>query len=433
MHDRRRGVLDRPPFFSQVTIGIVVLLIISFIIWSALTQVDEVTRGGGKIIPFSKTQIIQASEAGTVREIAVEVGQVVHKGDLIVRLDDATITSSLGEATAHARSLKAQIARLSLEEAGDYTSPLKCPEDLRIAAPQICDNEARLLAADRSSYENQLSVLRQRKAQKANELEEALANIKRLQDNLGVSDKELALLQPMMQKKLVAETAFLRAQKERTELQGQLDLAKGSIDRLKAAISEASLQIDQLSLQLRQKALSDKTQALADLSVIDETIRGASDRVARTDVRSPVDGVVNNLEVNTIGAYVQPGSVIAGIVPTTEKLLVEARISPRDVAFVRPGQPSTVKITAYDFSIYGGLEGEVTNVSADSLVDQKTGEPYYQVLVKTDRAALAKDGKKYSIIPGMVASVDILTGHKTVLHYLLKPINKAMSESLTER
>ena len=160
---------------------------------------------------------------------------------------------------------------------------------------------------------------------------------------------------------------------------------------------------------------------------------GASDRVARTDIRSAVDGIINTLEVNTIGAYVEPGTVVAGVVPTSDTLLVEARISPRDVAFVRPGQPALIKVTAYDFSIYGGLEGEVSNVSADSLVDQNTGETYYQVRVKTDQAELIRDGKSHAIFPGMVATADIMTGKKTILAYLMKPINKARNEALRER
>jgi adhesin transport system membrane fusion protein len=430
---KRGRIQDRPPIFARFTVITVVCLIAAFIIWSALTSVDEVTRGEGKVIPFSKTQVVQASEPGTIQEIAVKAGQIVKKGEIIARLDDTTIASTLGEATAHQRALEVKIARLDLEQTGNYTSVLVCPPDILEKAPEICRNEARLLALDEENYKNEVAVLQERKVQKQKDLDQALAQIQRLEDNVQVSEKEFALVQPMVQRKLMAETELLRVQKELTDQRGQLKQTKVSIDGLKAAVKEAALEIDQLSLQLRQKALSDKTQALADLSVINETIRGASDRVARTDVRSPVDGVVNDLTVNTIGAVVQPGAVIATIVPTAERLLVQARISPSDVAFIRPGQSATVKITAYDFSIYGGLEGEVTNVSADSLVDEKTGKPYYEVLVKTEHSELKKDGRTYSIIPGMVASVDILTGHKTILHYLLKPINKGLSESLTER
>jgi membrane fusion protein, adhesin transport system len=193
------------------------------------------------------------------------------------------------------------------------------------------------------------------------------------------------------------------------------------------------LQVGELGLELQQQALDELTQSLADLSVVEETVRGASDRVKQTEIRSPVDGIVNTMEVNTIGAFVQPGAVVAGIVPTSETLLIEARVSPKDVAFIQPNQPALIKITAYDFSIFGGIGGKVANISADSLVDSNTGEPYYQVRVATDQAALESKGKSYAIIPGMVCSVEIMTGRKTILHYLLKPFNKARDEALRER
>jgi adhesin transport system membrane fusion protein len=237
----------------------------------------------------------------------------------------------------------------------------------------------------------------------------------------------------MAKKGLIAQTEQIRVERELTELNGQIKLATETIAGSKAAIEEARLQVSEVGLDLRQEALNDLTQALADLSVVEETIRGATDRVARTDIRSPVDGIVNTLNVNTLGAFVQPGAVVADIVPTSETLLVEARVSPRDVAFIRPGQDAMIKITAYDFSIFGGIEGKVANITADSLVDEKTGEAYYQVRVTTDKSTLQRDGKTYSIIPGMICSVDIKTGRKTILNYLLKPINKAREEAMRER
>jgi len=250
---------------------------------------------------------------------------------------------------------------------------------------------------------------------------------------IAAMTKQRDTVKPLVEKRLHAETDLLRMETELAQQNGQLAVAKESLGRLAAALDEATLQVDELSLQFQQDAKNDLSQVLADLGVLGETIRGASDRVKRTDIRSPVDGIINTLDVNTIGAYVQPGAVIGGIVPTSDKLLVEARISPRDVAFVQRGQPALVKITAYDFSIYGGLKGEVVNVSADSLVDQEAKETYYQVLVRTDQSTLEHNGKEYSIMPGMVASAEIMTGQKTVLDYLLKPINKARSEALTER
>jgi adhesin transport system membrane fusion protein len=424
---------DNPPFLARGILGLVALVIASFVAWAAIAKINEIARGEGKVIPVSKTQIIQSSEPGVVQQIAVVLGQVVRKGQLLVQLDNTTTTSTLGESVAKARALGAKVARLKLEEDGKYDVPYICPDDVLAVAKDVCANEAQLFAADRASYNNKLGVLQERVRQRENELSEAYANIDRLVQNIDGAQRQYDLIHPLAQKKLVAQTEVLKVERDLTDQQGQLKVYQESIDRLQAAVQEATLQLGDLALELRQQALTEKAQALAELSVVGETVRGASDRVKRTDIRSPVDGIVNTLEVNTIGAYVDPGRVIAGIVPTADVLLVEAKISPRDVAFIRRGQPAIVKVTAYDFSIFGGLDGIVENISADSLVEKEKGETYYLVQVKTDKSELERDGKSYPIIPGMVASVEIMTGSKTVLSYLMKPINKARTEALTER
>ena len=424
---------DHPPFFASATVFIIGALFAVFISWAAFAEVDEIARGDGKVIPASKTQIVQASEAGVVQEIAVSIGQTVKKNDLIIRLDNTVSTSSLGEQQAKARTLKTRIARLKHEQGGKIAEPFVCPEEILSAAPEICENEQKLLVARRQNFENKLSVLNSRLDQREKEHDEALANTQRLTENLAASQEEAKLVKSMVKRGLMAKTEEIRVNREQTEMRGQLHLSDESIERIKASITESRLQVDELGLQLQQEALDELTQAIAELSVVDETIRGATDRVARTDIRSPVDGIVNTLELNTVGAFVQPGAVVAGIVPTSERLLVEARVSPRDVAFIRPGQTALIKVTAYDFSIFGGLIGKVANVTADSLVDQNTGEPYYQVLVSTESSAIQKDGKSYAIMPGMIASVEIMTGRKTILSYLLKPITKARDEAMRER
>ncbi|AZO09677.1 MULTISPECIES: HlyD family type I secretion periplasmic adaptor subunit [unclassified Mesorhizobium] len=424
---------DRPPLFASASVYIIGALFVAFTAWASFAEVDEIARGDGKVIPASKTQIIQASEAGVVQEIAVKIGQTVKKNDLIIRLDNSGNASSLGEEQAKARALQARIARLKFEQSGNVEGAFPCPTDIQKVAPEICDNEQKLLVARRDNFEVKLSVLKSRLDQREKELDEATANADRLSKSLAVSDQETALVESMVKKGLMAKTEQIRVEREQTDLHGQLNLAGETIKKTKAAITEAQLQVNELGLQLQQEALSDLTQALADLSVVDETIRGATDKVARTDIRSPVDGIVNTLDVNTLGAFVQPGAVVAGIVPTSETLLVEARVSPRDVAFIQPDQDALIKVTAYDFSIFGGIEGKVSNITADSLVDQKTGEPYYQVRVATEKSTLQRNGKTYSIIPGMICSVDIKTGRKTILNYLLKPINKARQEAMSER
>ena len=424
---------DHPPLAARLVIVLVVLLIGTFVAWAAIAKVDEIARGQGKVIPLSKTQIIQASEAGIVQEIAVRVGQVIRKGDLIVQLDDTTTASSLGESQARANTLRTRIARLDVEISGDLDAAFECNPELFAVAEGICAEEAALLEARRQNYRNKAGVLEARALQRSLELQEAQTNIAQLKVVIEAMEREIAMIAPLVKRRLHAETDLLRLERELAEKKGQLAVAEKSIGRLDAAVSEAELQKSELMLQLSQEARTEKSELLSELRILQETIRGASDRVRRTDIRSPVDGIVNTLEINTIGAFVQPGTVIGGVVPTSDALLVEARISPRDIAFVRPGQHAIVKITAYDFSIFGGLDGAVTNISADSLVDPETGETFYQVYVKTDHTVIVKDGRDHIIIPGMVASVEIMTGQKSVLDYLLKPINKARNEALTER
>ncbi|MGY5802172.1 HlyD family type I secretion periplasmic adaptor subunit [Rhizobium sp. LEGMi12c] len=433
MRASHSNVHDNPPLFARLILGLCALMIVAFVAWAAFADIDEIARGEGKVIPVSKTQIVQSSEPGIVQQINVNLGQIVHKGDILVQLDNTTTASTLGESVAKARTLGAKVERLALEEAGAFDAQFVCPADILAAAKNVCDNEEKLFEADRASYKNKLDVLDQRLKQHQNELDEAHANIDRLTQNIAGAQKQYDLLKPLGEKKLVAQTEVLKVQRDLVDLQGQLKVYVESLDRLQAAVKEATLQTTDLGLQLRQQALTDKGQALSELSVVDETIRGASDRVKHTDIRSPVDGIVNTLEVNTIGAYVDAGKVIAGVVPTADTLLIEAKISPRDVAFVRTDQPAVIKISAYDFSIFGALDGKVVNVSADSLVEKDKNETYYLVRIKTDKSALERDGKQYPIIPGMVASAEIMTGRKTILTYLMKPINKARSEALTER
>jgi adhesin transport system membrane fusion protein len=428
-----RPIADTPPFMARSIVALVAALIVIFLAWAAIAEIDEIARGEGKVIPVSKTQIVQSSEAGVVETIAVQVGQVVRKGELIVQLNNTTTESSLGESVAKARALGAKIARLALEEAGSYDAAFVCPEEVLTVASAVCENEARLFAANKASYVNKAGVLGERVRQRENELSEAQANIVRLEQNIAQSTRQYDLMSPLAKKGLVAQTELIAIERELTDQRGQITVYQESLERLRGAVEEARLQVEELALQLRQQALTEKAQTLAELSVIDETIRGATDRVSRTDIRSPVDGIVNTLEVNTIGAYVDPGTVVAGIVPTADTLLIEAKISPRDVAFITRGQKAIVKVTAYDFSIFGGLEGEVTNVSADSIVDKEKGETFYLVHVKTDTSELIRGDKSYPIIPGMVATAEIMTGRKTILSYLMKPINKAQSVALTER
>jgi adhesin transport system membrane fusion protein len=408
-------------------------LLCSLSAWAAVTEVQEVTRGNGRVIPSSRMQVVQSSEAGVVRDIPVTVGQRVKRGDLLLRLDDTPNASKAGEVEAQSRALRAQIVRLELEQSGNQQDQYVCPMDIQRAAPEVCSNEVRLIGIRRDNLQKQIDVLKQRVEQRQRELNETKTNITRFSEGLKLAERELSILAPMASRNLVAQTELIRAQRGVVELQGQLSSAEQTQARLEAALEEANLQVEQQILQFRREAAGELTTRRAELSVLQETLRGAEERVRRTDIRAPVDGIVNALAITTLGAFVNPGDRLLEIVPVEDKLLVEARVNPTDIAFITPGQRALVKVTAFDFYQYGGLTGVVEQISADSIYDSNLKETYYSVIIKTDESQLMFKNKPYSIIPGMTCDVEIITGQKSVLDYLLKPIRRAQHEALSER
>lgn len=423
---------DRPPRSWVLVVVLVCAFLAAAIGWASFAEVDELSRAQGKVIPSGKTQIIQSAEPGVVDDILVREGEQVKAGQLLVKLDDTNTSASQGEVEAKVMALRAQVARLKAESQGE-PGTFACPPEVLKDAPSVCDNEAALQKARRANFEQSEQVLLARVEQRKQELNQAEADKTRLSETAALAQQKLDLIEPMAAKKLVSQTEYISAQQAVADSKGQLDSTIQAIAKGTAALNEAQLQVEQAELQFRQDALTDLTGKLAELASAEETLRGASDRVSRTDIRSPVDGIVNSLAVTTLGAFVNAGEKLLDIVPVEEKLLIEARLAPSDVAFVLPGQDANIKFTAYDFSIFGGLKGKVQNVSADSIVDPNTREAYYIVLIETDASSLSYRGRQLPILPGMVASVEILTGHKTVLQYLLKPINKTRDEAFHER
>jgi adhesin transport system membrane fusion protein len=424
---------ERPPRAAAVLVFSLVALLCSLSAWAAVTEVQEVTRGAGRVIPSSRTQIIQTSEAGVVREIAVRIGQRVNRGDLLLRLDDTPNASKAGEVEAQSRALRAQIVRLELEQSGNQESKYVCPKDIEWTAPEVCQSEIRLMGIRLDNLQKQLDVLKQRVEQRQRELNETQASVTRYSEGLKLAERELGILAPMASRNLVAQTELIRAQRQVVELRGQHDTAQQMLARLEAALQEANLQIEQHVLQFRREAAAELTTRRAELSVLQETLRGAEERVRRTDVRAPVDGIVNSLAITTLGAFVNPGDRLLEVVPVEDKLLVEARVSPSDIAFVTAGQRALIKVTAYDFYQYGGLNGVVEQVSADSIYDSNLKEAFYSVIIRTGETQLTLKNVAYSIIPGMTCDVEIITGQKSVLDYLLRPIRRAKHEALSER
>jgi membrane fusion protein, adhesin transport system len=425
----RRGGLDPA---SMVVYGVAGLLLF-LVVWAALAEVDEVTRGEGKVISSRKTQTIQSSEPGVVQEIMVRLGQQVKEGDVLVRLDNTMTSSNLGEVEAKVTSLRAQEARLHIERDGAADEGYKCPDDIQAKAPAVCANEANLLATRAEALHKRLQSLAERVEQRQRELNEAEQNATRINEGLELAQRELDLITPLAAKNIAPKTELLRAQRAVVELRGQQAANTQARGRVAAALREAQGTAQEASLQFKQDALAELSKVGSELAVIRETAKGAEERVRRTDIRSPVTGIINALAVNTVGGFVSAGGHIMDIVPLDDTLLIEAKVKPSDIAFIRAGQPALVKITAYDFSIYGGLDGVVDYVPSDSVYDEQARETFYTVIVRTQHASLNYGGRENPIMPGMISQVEILTGKKTILGYLLKPVLKARHEALSER
>ena len=422
-----------PPRRVTLLLVVIVAMFAAGIAWAGWAELDEVTRGEGRVIPAGRNQVVQSLEGGIVEEIFVKPGDRVNQGDVLLRMDDTGFASDLGELTAKTASLETKLVRLSHELEGDLAAPPAFSPGLRELAPETVAAELELYAIRQRSLAGQRHVLEERVQQRQRELAEIAVNEARLEANLVLAREEEALKRPLAERGVVPKTDVIRLQREIADLEGQLAATRAQQPRLEAAIREAEGQVAELELGFREEAQAEFSEATAEFTIVRESMRSARDRVVRTEIRAPVSGIVNALNVNTIGGVVRAGENLIEIVPVEDLLRVEVKVRPADIAFVHPDQPALVKITAYDFSIYGGLEGAVEKISADTSIDEDTREVFYLVTVRTEESALGSGPQALSIIPGMVASVDIMTGKKTVLEYLLKPINKARQEALRER
>ncbi len=418
--------LQQEPLRARALLRLAVLFLLLLVLWAAYAELDEVTRGDGKVVPTSQVQVIQSVDGGIVEELPVREGQLVEAGQLLLRVDSTRFLSTMLESRASLLALQAKALRLqALTQGGSFIPP---PELLR-DAPDIVAQEMRLYRSRREEISAQVSISQNQLTQRQQELNEVRARKEQAERGLELMLKELNATKPMVATGAVSEVEVLRLDREVARLRGDREQADAQISRVQAAIQEATRRIEEVQLTVRNQMSAELSETMSKLSSMSEGGRALADKVKHADIRSPVRGTVKRLLVNTVGGVVQPGKEVVEIVPSDDALILEAQVSPRDIAFLHPGQEAMVKFTAYDFSIYGGLVAEVVNISADSVVDEK-GNANYLVRVRTRKASL---GPNLPIIPGMVAQVDILTGKKTVLAYLLKPVLRAKANALSER
>ena len=425
------ALLLQTPKSSRALLYIIVGFISMLLIWSAFAELDEVTRGHGKVIPSRKVQVIQNLEGGIVAEILVKEGQVVNKGQVLLRIDDNSFESTFMSNRLRYLEMLAQAARLKAESSGK--KKIDMPEEVLQEHPEMAKNAQKLFEAHLKGLKNSLKVIRHQTLKSKQELNEARQKLKQLKKNLTLAKKEMAIIKPLFKKGAVSEVKLIQAERQVYNFEAQYNEVKTSLPRLKTNIQESQEKEKELISNFQSKAREELNKILAEIPRVKESGKSLKDKLTRTSVRSPVKGTVKQLLVNTIDGVVKPGMDLVQIVPLDDSLIVEAKIKPSDIAYIHPQQKAKVRITAYDSSKYGSLDAEVFYISADSIKDEETNQPFYLVRVKTDKNYLQSKGKQLPIIPGMIAEVDILTGKKTVLEYFLKPLLRAKDNALIER
>lgn len=425
-----KALIEDAPRVVRLTIWAIIGFFLFLLLWANFAVIDEVTKGDGKAIPSSKIQKIQNLEGGIVSELFVKEGQIVEAGAPLIRLDDTRFASNVGETEADRLSMLLRVERLSAEV---DDRPLNFPDDVLKAVPGQAKSEESLYISRRQQLHDEIGGLQEQLIQRQQELREFSSKQAQYRQQLGLQRQEINMSEPLVAQGAVSPVEVLRLKRAEVETRGQLDATTLAIPRAESAIKEVQRKIDETRGKFRSDALTQLNEARTDLNKAQATGKALEDRVSRTLVTSPVRGIVNKLLVNTIGGVIQPGSDMVEIVPLDDTLLVEAKIRPQDIAFLHPGQEAIVKFTAYDYTIYGGLKAKLEQIGADTITDEDKKTTYYIIKVRTERSHLGTDEKPLLIIPGMVASVDIITGKKSVLSYLLKPIIRARAEALHER
>lgn len=399
-------------------------------VWSNYAVLDEVTRGEGTVVPSTRTQVIQNLEGGILAEILVHEGDIVEPGDVLVRIENTVAQANLQDARSQYLTLQATEARLMAEL--EEREKIEFPPAVVNEAPVVAADQERLFSARRRQLEAQVNVLESQARQRKQEVAEMNSRRQQLEESLSLARDELAIMAPLVQKGVMPRIDLIRIERQVADLEGEIRTIRIAIPRLQSAQQEAEQRIVEMRLTTKTESSNELNKTRAELKSISQSLFAGQDRVTRTAVTSPVRGTVKDMKITTVGGVIQPGEDIMEIVPLDDTLIIEARIRPADIAYLRPDQKAMIKVSAYDFSIYGGLNAKLERISADTIRDEE-GESFYHVYLRTAENALHHRGETLPIIPGMTVTAEILTGQKSVLDYVLKPILKARDSALRER
>jgi len=423
------AVLENTPKKTSLLLWFWIFIVTALIVWASYTKIDEIVRGQGKIIPSGENHMIQNLEGGIVKDILVSEGDFVHKGDILLKIGNQKSQSTYESNYLKSLELKAKIVRLRAE-ANDIIFVIREVENKTLIG--YLNLQEKLYRINNESKLSKISILKEQTVQKKNDLNAARITIKYLTQELSLIDEEIEMSKPLVAKGVRSKVVFLKLKRDKNNIDKELKFTKNSLQSLKSSIKEVKNTINEVNKSATSIAQQELNIATAELERVMSNINGLKDEVDRKNVYASSNGIVQKVFFNTIGGVIKPGADIIEIVPTDDSLLVEAKIKPSDIAFLFYAQETKVKFTAYDFAIFGGLTGKVVKISADTQTD-KDDNSFYRVLIKTDKNHLMKDGKKLPIMPGMIVSVDILTGKKTIMEYILKPILRAKEYTFTER
>ncbi len=425
------AISEQAPLKAKMVLYCILAILIAGLVWAYYAKVDEVTRGEGRVIPSRQMQVIQSLDGGIVSEILIKEGDIVSVGTPLIKIDETRAVSSLRENQGQYLALLAKQARLrALAEGGAFNPPA----EVRKNNPLVYEQESALYYASREELASIVSIGRDQVVQREKELVEVQFKKEIAEKTYESANKELAANRPLLASGAVSEIDILKLEREATRARGEIDQSGAQISRIRSSISEAKRKITESEQNFRSKVRTELNDASAKIASLTETSVSLSDKVKQATLKSPVNGKVSRLFFNTVGGVIQPGKEVMEVVPTDDALILETKVQIKDIAFLRPEQPAIVKLTAYDYTIYGTLDAVVVSIAANSTVDEK-GNAYYIVRVRTLKNTIGEDklGHGLPIIPGMVAQVDILTGKKTIMSYLLKPVLKAKSYAFSER
>jgi len=420
--------------FGHYLLGAILLVVISFLVWAYFANLDQITRGEGKVIPSSQTQVIQSLDGGQLAEMRVREGDVVEKDQVLLVVDNTTAIYSLSELKQRYYIASAAVARLQAEIAGkDSADDIDFPDDVVKEAPEKVAQEKSQFIISQGQLSAQLGTLRDQLEQRKQDINAIGTKISSAAAGLDVAEQQVAILGPAVAAGAASKVDLLKAKQEAQNYRSELANARASAPGAQSALKEAQSKLGEAVATHKAEAAGELAKQQSDLASVKESMKEATAKVGRTEIRSPVKGTVKEIKARTLGGVIQQAADIMEIVPIEDTLLIEAQIRPQDRGFIAPNQKAKVKITAYDYSIYGGLDATLEQISADAIENEKK-ELFFRVRLRTDKNFLVgKQGEQLPIIPGMTATVDILTGNKTVLEYLLKPILKARETALTER